>query len=450
MSPYLFRLRFASAVVGALLVSAAARAQTAVVTTDVPVAPASPAVGKDGPLLKRLTFDGAVQHALDHNPTALQADAELRRFRALMEEVRAASLPTLSGVVAYTRLDANRMAGPQLLEPINGINLSAVLSVPVIGVRGWVQWQQANDQVDVARMNAADVRRTVAVTTAHAYLIVITQKRLLETAITARDSARAHYDFTRAQLLGGVGNRLDEARAAQELTADEVLVQDQEVALFHAREALGVLVASEGAVDVTEWTLVRPPTLSEALGEAQTRRADVRAREAAARAADRTVRQNYADYLPYLNLVAFPFYQDPPVPTIPQTGWQAELVLTIPLYDGGFRYGQEHERKAIDDEMHLNVEATLRQARSEVRASFEELQRSDMALDQARQSAAFAAKALGLANLAYRGGATTNLEVIDAERRSRDADTQEAIAEDASRQARLDLLASSGRFPQSQ
>ena len=39
------------------------------------------------------------------------------------------------------------------------------------------------------------------------------------------------------------------------------------------------------------------------------------------------------------------------------------------------------------------------------------------------------------------------LEVIDAERRSRDAETAAVVAEDAARQARLDLLAASGRFP---
>jgi outer membrane protein TolC len=52
-----------------------------------------------------------------------------------------------------------------------------------------------------------------------------------------------------------------------------------------------------------------------------------------------------------------------------------------------------------------------------------------------------------MANLAYEAGASTNIEVIDAERRARDAATVVVIAEDASRQARLDLLAASGRFP---
>jgi outer membrane protein TolC len=55
--------------------------------------------------------------------------------------------------------------------------------------------------------------------------------------------------------------------------------------------------------------------------------------------------------------------------------------------------------------------------------------------------------ALELANQAYRAGATSNLELIDAERRARDAATTAVIAEDAVRQANLDLLSAAGRFP---
>jgi hypothetical protein len=85
---------------------------------------------------------------------------------------------------------------------------------------------------------------------------------------------------------------------------------------------------------------------------------------AAQKAADRTVRQAYADYLPMLGL-------------------------------------------------------TVRRARSEVRTAYDEVAIVDVALGQAEQSAKFAAKALALATAAYRGGATNNLDVIDAERRAR-------------------------------
>ena len=48
---------------------------------------------------------------------------------------------------------------------------------------------------------------------------------------------------------------------------------------------------------------------------------------------------------------------------------------------------------------------------------------------------------------AYRAGISNNLAVIDAERRARDATTAATQAEDAARQARLELLIAAGRFP---
>jgi outer membrane protein TolC len=52
-----------------------------------------------------------------------------------------------------------------------------------------------------------------------------------------------------------------------------------------------------------------------------------------------------------------------------------------------------------------------------------------------------------IVNVSFRAGAATNIEVIDAERRARDADTQVAVAEDALRRARLELLIALGQFP---
>ncbi|HLK38809.1 MAG TPA: TolC family protein [Polyangiaceae bacterium] len=396
---------------------------------------------------EKMTFDESVRRAASRNPTLLVAREEVARLEALMEQVRASALPSLTGAGTYTRLDSDRVSGGLVVQPESALNLSVTLTVPLVHPRGWLDWSHAGEQIDVARTNEADVKRTIAVATARAYLTILTQKRLVETARIARDNAKAHYEFTRAQRVGGVGNRLDEARAAQELTTDEVNLQNQSVALVRTREALGVLVAASGPVDTAdEATPSQMPTFADALAEAEHSRADVRARQRARTAADRTVRDAWADYAPYLDLVAYPFYQTPATPTVPRTGWQAELVLTVPLYDGS-RYGREHERVALASEARLDAEATLRQARSDVRVAFEAMRRSDAALDQAAQSASFARRALELANLAYRAGATTNLEVIDAERQARDAETLAAIAEDAAREARLGLLAASGRFP---
>ena len=63
-------------------------------------------------------------------------------------------------------------------------------------------------------------------------------------------------------------------------------------------------------------------------------------------------------------------------------------------------------------------------------------------------SAESAAEALRISELAYRAGATTNIEVVQAQQTARNAEIAFAVTEDRLRQARLDLLVALGQFPQ--
>ena len=88
------------------------------------------------------------------------------------------------------------------------------------------------------------------------------------------------------------------------------------------------------------------------------------------------------------------------------------------------------------------------QARSEVRVAQEAVRSTERALAVLRSAANQAAEVLKITTFAFEAGATTNLEVIDAQRQARDADTAAVIAEHAVRRAQLDLLTALGRFPQ--
>jgi outer membrane protein TolC len=372
------------------------------------------------------------------------------RADALVREARAGSFPTLSGNAVGTRLDHARTLSSTgaVLQPAESLSANATLAVPLLAPLRWVQWSHAGDNAQIARLSAADVRRTLSIAVARAYLAVVAQQRVLEVSERAYQTAVAHYDFARRRRLGGVGNRLDEVRAGQERETTLAQAQLARSALAKAQEALGVLLAENAAVDAApEVTLPEPPPLGAALHEAPSRRSDVKVLESRLVASEHMLRDSYADYLPLLVIQGQPFYQNPPSLTQPETGWQAQLILTVPLYDGGFRYGAHDERAALVAESQLALDGALRQVRSDVRAAFEEVAQADRALAASTQAARLAREALELATQAYQAGATTNLEVIDAERQARDADTAAAVAEDGARQARLDLLAASGRFP---
>jgi outer membrane protein TolC len=404
--------------------------------------------GSPAPAPEKVALGNAVSRALTRNPSVAVALAEIERAEGLIKQARSGWFPTLNGYAAYTRLDHDRIVNGVRQLSINEVTANLTLTVPLISAPAWVNTRLARDNRRIAEASAADVRRQVAQATARAYLTVVTQHRLIAAAETARANAQDHFNYAHTRFVGGIGRSIDEVRAQQDLAAVDVQVQQTYVGLARAREALGVLLGASLPIDsVDEVDLGAMPSLASALQEASSRRPDIRVLSERTVTAKQAADDVWALYAPFLSLVGEPFIQHPPTVLQPGTGWQAQVVLSLPIYDGGQRTGIARERDALLAESRANLDAGLRQAQSDVRVSFEEMLRADQGLSSARDAARLAHKAYDLATLAYRAGASTNIEVLDAARQARDADTATAQAEDLSRQARLDLLVSAGRFP---
>jgi len=425
-------LRFGWLPCAALLLSAEARAQ------DPP--------GAAAPLVK-VTWQQALDRALARNPSAIVANQEIARASALVREARAAWLPTLIGNGSYTRIDAARAFGGVVTTPIGQWNGNIQLNVPLLSPIAWANDAHAQDGRDIAKVNAADVRRQLATMVGRAYLTVLLQHRQLEVVIRARENSLAHYDYAHTRLTLGLGNGVDDARAEQELRTDEAQLKNAQTALVRAQSALAILLSEENLVDAADEVALAPaPSSDAAVADARAQRADVRALQARRVATTHLRRDDWAYYAPTL-LAQAEAFKETETALQPGSGWQAALVLSIPFFDGGLRYGVERERQASDEEARAQLEGLLRQVSVEVRTTFEVVRNSDDSLQSARAAAAAATTAALLADKSYRGGASTNIEVIDAERQARDAASQVALAEDAARQARLDLLLATGAFP---
>jgi len=455
--------RWLRLVVCVALLAAAQTARAQEASEPPPVPKLQDAAADTGSAYEKITMTEAVRRALARNVTTLVALAEIDRAQALLGEARAPSMPSLIGNAAYTRLDADRVLqsatydftkpypppvipGPsKLLAAKNQESANLTLNLPLISPSNWVKWSQAKTNLMSARAGNQDARRTVALLAARAYLAVIAQKRQLDINARALATDRAHYDYAHIRLVGGVGNRVDDVRAAQQVASDEALLSASYTALARAREALGMLLGEDRPIDVFDDLDL--PKIHADPTQAVAARSDVVVAKTRVQLAEQTKKQSWADYTPTLLGQFMPFYQNPPSLTVPETGWQAMLVLTVPFFEGGIRWAQNKERAALLNEARSQYDALLRQTRSDIRIAVEEVSRADEAMQSASSAARLAREALALASQAYRAGATSNLEVIDAERRAHDADTGAVIAEDNVRQARLDLLAAAGQFP---
>jgi len=395
----------------------------------------------------KVGWQQALARATARNPSAIVAAQEIERASGLVREARASWLPALTGNGTYTRLDSPRTTGGVVATPANVWNANLALTVPLVAPLAWTNDAHARDNREVAKVSAGDVRRQLATAVARAYLTVLLQHKQLDVVVRARQTALAHYDYAHTRERVGLGNGIDDARAEQELRTDEAQVKNAETSLVRAQSALAILLSEEDLVDVEDDVgLAAVPDSGGAIDDARARRRDVQLLTARQTAAAHLRRDEWAYYAPSL-LAQVQAFRETPTLVAPGSGWQAQLVLSIPFFDGGYRYGVGQERRAVEAEAQAQLDGLLRQVSVEIRSAFAVVHNADDSLASARAAAAAAATAATLADKSYRAGASTNIEVIDAERVARDAASQVAIAEDAARQARLDLLLATGAFP---
>jgi outer membrane protein TolC len=399
----------------------------------------------------KLSFGETVRRALARNPDALIAIAEIARAKALVEQVRAASLPTLSAAATFLQLDSPRRSAvdPSVtLEPATELNGSGTATLP-LHPQSWVLWAQARENLVLARLSAANVRRLVAITVGQTYLAVFAQHQVIDADELAVRNTAAHVDYTHTRLVAGNGTQLDYERALALYNSDRTQLENARFLLVRLQEQLGVLIAESGPVDVVETVQLPalPGNAASALDDARRLRTDLGLSRESLVAVTRVRRDSWADYVPFIDASYQLFYQTPPTQTLPTKGWQLTVTLGFIVYDGGLRYGLFKERRAFEREAHIGLENELRLVGAGVRTAASELQHARTALAAAREAARLSADALRLTILAYHTGLSTNIEVIDAQTAALNADVAAALAENNERQGELDLLLASGLFP---
>lgn len=392
-----------------------------------------------------MEFDAVIQQALAKNPTAARAATNITRAETLLQQSRAATLPFVTGNIVNSTLDSARGFQGGVIQPRNQTTLGASIGMPVLAASRWAAVNQARDQVVVAEASVAEVRQQIAVAAAQAYLAVIAARRQVEVGERSLQSARTHLDYARKRFEGGAGSRLNQLRAASVVSTEEARVEGARLGLRAAQEALGVIVVADGPVDAGA-----EPVFDQtgAFDENAWRegRPDLVTQSAIRRAAERVVNDSWKDWVPDVTTSFDPSYVTPSGLFAPSGTWRISFVTNYAIFDGGQRNLAKRQRAITLEQANLTFTELEIQARSEVRLAQDSVRFRERALESARRAAQEAAEVVTITTTAFEVGATTNLEVIDAQRVARDADTSAAIAEDALRRARLDLLVALGRF----
>jgi outer membrane protein TolC len=396
------------------------------------------------PPLETVSFDEAVRRAADNNYDVARATTAIVTAEGLLKRARSTMMPSVELFAVGTRYDDQRGFENIVAQPRDQFSARAFFTVPVLAASRWAARTQAADQVEVAQLREADVRRQISSAAAQAYLAVLTAQRQVEVDERARDNAKAQYDYAQTRFEAGAGSRLDALRAADVLATTEVLVKRSKLVVTLSQESLGVLLAADGPVDIAGEPLLEVPEETTELDLSL--RTDLRLLEREREAAQRVLKDTWKDWLPEIVASFEPLYLEPAGAFQDANTWRLFLAARFPLYLGGERAANRKIRRTALDQAEIDLAETELRAHAEVRSARAAIDTARSALEDARQAAEAANEVLTITEQAFRAGARTNIELVDAQRRARDAETAVNQAEDILRQAKLELLVALGLF----
>ncbi|MBL9039440.1 MAG: TolC family protein [Archangium sp.] len=390
----------------------------------VPTAPlADPLLEPPAPAGHQLaSWEEALQTWRSHSTDLRVASAEVLRAQGRRRTALGALLPSLTanGLASFSLLPApagNDATTSALFGAAPYQTGSLIAQLAVIDARSWNALALAADAERATELSLADARRVLILNLAQSLLAVVTSERIAELNRVGLKDALDRLHLAERSNRAGANTEIDLGRLRQdaELARSQVVTGDE--SLHQAREALSLAVGLDGPVGVKpEFQL---NGLADQLNgtchllDALEKRPDQLAAQARVDIADRGVLDVKAQFLPSLALRS-----TAQVFTFPGAGvfpiWNLQAVLTVPLWDGGARYGALKDAHAQKSQAEARVAGTQRQGRVEV-------ERAKRGIDVAEKSRAIAAaaheqsaKTDTLTRRAFDAGLGTSLELVTA------------------------------------
>jgi NodT family efflux transporter outer membrane factor (OMF) lipoprotein len=370
-----------------------------------------------------------VRQALSANGDVRVAAARVDRARAIRAESAFDLAPTVTGVASYSRqrlslasVPGSTVRGPDYSYWDAGVEASWELDL--FGrLRGGLRGRSA--LVGASEADAEDVQLLVTAELARSYVVM---RGLQEQLGVARENAANQertLALTRRRLEAGRGNELDTERAQAQLSLTKAAALDLESRVSAEQYRIAVLAGREPDLLVAELdSLRRFPVLPaiEAPANVESlarRRPDVVSAERQAAAATAFHRAAKADYLPRLSFVGRIGVASNQFDRLGGNGtsrFAVGPVISWPLLNLGRVKASADAAGAERDAAEARYEQAVREAAEGIRSGIVRYGSARERITFLEQAAAASRRASELARLRFESGAADFLQVLDADR----------------------------------
>lgn len=367
--------------------------------------------------------------------------AEIERAEAATRIAYGAVLPTLTATGTWSYSSRPQfVAGGLATGGVLQAQLSATL--PLINLRSWHQIGTQKMLEEITRLDSLEVRRRLGLGLARAAASIAAAQRLTEGNRTSLSLSLDRLTLTKKRLAAGVGDARDLVRAQQDVATARSVIAPADESLLQAEEALATLIGTPGSIGLGVDLDGLDREIRGFCGEngaTDKDRLDVTIAKKRIELAERNVDDITLKFVPTLTAQASAGIAGAAFSGPFNDVEQISVILSIPLYDGGVRYGEKRDRVALVEEAkakELQVQVAAMVERAQARRALDVALAAQKSAKEARD---LAAEADRLAQAAYAGGVGTNFDLIDAGRRLREAETQLVLRDLDVAKARLAL-----------
>jgi outer membrane protein, multidrug efflux system len=387
------------------------------------------------------SWDDAVALIRAQSPDYRSSAENVARAKAQERIALAAVLPVLTAQGLYTHqfetaaitlTGPNNVAVPLISPAPNTWTAAAAASWNVVDPRALYGVATAQENTDVVRLSFEDRRRQIAVAVVGAMLETLAASRVAELNRAGLRAALERQVLTKTRLEYAQGTALDVDRADQDVQSARTSLINGDESLRRAREALGEALGSPAPVsaapDLDLQHFEEEVSRTCRLNADVEARPDVRAARARVRLAERGV--TAADLLlsPWLN-VNSQFATSSASTLGPLTTWSVQGVITLPLYDGGARYGVRRDALAAEEQARQALTAARLNAIVESAQAGRAVGVLQASLDVAKQQRELAQRIDQRTRDGYARGLGTSLDLVISAQALRQAEINLALLE---------------------
>ena len=453
-----------------LALGAAAPAQTAQKTQDLPQAPTPNLPLPGGVTVQRatpgampLSIDNAIELGLKQNLQIVLDRQNEHRVHGLLLTVENSLLPSLSaeGSTSAQEIDLAALGFKPGAIMIDGMtpNFASIVKVDVtsaqinldqqlFNVPAYYLYRAAQKSENVASLTTLNERGSVALAVGTQYLRALADASEIDNARALMQADQVAFEQARASHQAGVGTNLDELRARVQLQTQQQAVINDENTFAKDKIALNRLLGLPAdqelaLTDTAPFAEFETMPIEQAKAMAFEHRKDFLSLEAQKEVADRTLKAVRAERYPSLE-----FKGDYGV--IGQTQglyhgvFSATGKLSFPIFEEGQLRGEREVAQAQVLGLREQIDSLRVTIEQQIRSAMLDVQSSKELVDVARSNVDLATQVLQDATDRFQAGVDDNLPVVQAQATLADAQSRLVESLYQYNQSKLQLARNTG------